>query len=564
MGLGYLGRYELIRVVGQSNDIVYEAWDPDLNRRVAVKELQVTKSSVAVDEIERRERFIREGVLESRIHDHSIVATYDVGTDSGKEFLVLEFVEAPTLSEILRIEGALDSSRASKILIGILDGLSVAHGEGIIHRDIKPANIFVLENDQIKIGDFGIAKLESDSGLTRTGTILGSVQYMSPEQVDGGPLDGRTDLWSAGVVFYEMLTGLRPFEAPTITASLIKISRADFDLSIIDDENKFFIQSLLQINPNNRPATARKAMELLNDGPLSPAVPPPLLQIPSIALASAPPVVNNINSPPFTNTSNSVPQPVLGQNHYNALSPRRKTRSRLGWTIFGLIILIRIGVAAYDVSQMDRKLPNYTSSSNQNDYYGPPQGEPADSNPYINTTNGYHNLTPNSTTGSADSGQGQNESPPDASTISGTAGNPESPGPDHPVDQVPKTEDYNTDAGDTGQVPNASSSIEVTTSPESMADPNPWPGELYPLTRQRKMTQQDLIHMGYNQFRYAINEIYARHGYVFRTGYIQHVFNQKSWYVPDAAKTIPQIEREFSEIERSNNVLLANAKVNPK
>ena len=205
------GRYvveDLIATGGMAT--VWRARDEVLARPVAVKCLR--------DELARDpaffERFNREAVASARLTHPSIVSVYDTGVDDSVYFIVMEFFEGRTLRGLMDQDGPQDAPRATGIMVPVLSALEFAHSQGFIHRDVKPANILVDPADRVKVTDFGIAKAAFTGGdLTTTGAVLGTVRYLSPEQVQGSEVDARSDLYSAGVVLYELLTGQAPFEA---------------------------------------------------------------------------------------------------------------------------------------------------------------------------------------------------------------------------------------------------------------------------------------------------------------------------------------------------------------
>jgi serine/threonine-protein kinase len=213
-----LGRYAVERELGRgAMGVVYLARDEVLQRTVAIKCIALGGSDSERDLHEGR--FRQEARAAGGLSHPSIITIYDVGREGDIAFIAMEVVEGRELRELIR-EGQVTPVLAIEIAILVADALAFAHERGIVHRDIKPGNIMVLDDGRIKIMDFGIARLQEPTVKTQTGVLLGSPQYMSPEQVSGQSLDGRADLFSLGVVLYEMLTGVKPFDAPDLTQVL--------------------------------------------------------------------------------------------------------------------------------------------------------------------------------------------------------------------------------------------------------------------------------------------------------------------------------------------------------
>jgi eukaryotic-like serine/threonine-protein kinase len=212
------GRYKVLKELGRgAMGIVYLAEDEVLSRTVAVKMIALTGSALERDMHEGR--FRQEARAAGGISHPSIITIYDVGREGDIAFIAMEVVEGRELREMIR-DGSLSLAQSIELAALVADGLAFAHERGIVHRDIKPGNIMVLRDGRIKIMDFGIARLLEPTVKTQTGVLLGSPQYMSPEQISGQSLDGRADIFSLGVVLYEMLTGVKPFDAPDLTQVL--------------------------------------------------------------------------------------------------------------------------------------------------------------------------------------------------------------------------------------------------------------------------------------------------------------------------------------------------------
>lgn len=214
------GRYRLEHELARGGmGTVWEAEDPRLSRTVAVKTLD---PAIAVDE-KLRARFRREAVAAAAVAHPNIVATYDTGEDDGVAYIVMELVHGTTLRSIIDREGPLPVERAVNIAYQVADALSVAHARGLVHRDVKPGNVLVQGDGRVKVTDFGIAKAADGTGddLTRSGMVVGTARYLAPEQVDGRTADERVDVYSLGLVLYEMLCGSAPFEGDTDLATAV-------------------------------------------------------------------------------------------------------------------------------------------------------------------------------------------------------------------------------------------------------------------------------------------------------------------------------------------------------
>jgi serine/threonine-protein kinase len=206
----FANRYEIRTQVGRGGMAdVYLARDRLLNRRVAVKVLSPTFAADPAFV----ERFRREAQAAANLNHPNIVAVYDSGQEDGVSFIVMEYVNGQTLSELLRQYGTVPPMEAVRIAADIADALEFAHRNGVVHRDVKPGNVLITPEGAVKVADFGIARAESSDTLTKTGNVLGTATYFSPEQAQGFALDGRSDVYSLGVVLYEMLTGGAPFVA---------------------------------------------------------------------------------------------------------------------------------------------------------------------------------------------------------------------------------------------------------------------------------------------------------------------------------------------------------------
>ncbi|MGH9524385.1 MAG: serine/threonine protein kinase, partial [Terriglobales bacterium] len=218
-----IGRYRIVRELGHgAMGVVYEAEDPNICRTVALKVVRTDHIGANRDEVVRR--FKNEARAAGNLSHPNIITIHDAGEHDGLLYIAMECVQGTTLADLMAKQGHMPAEKVVEIIRQVCQGLDFAHKRGIIHRDIKPANI-LLSDSLVKITDFGIANV--GDGMTITGTVVGTPNYMSPEQVLGKPLDGRSDLFSVGVMLYEMVTGERPFEGQSITTIMYKIVHED-------------------------------------------------------------------------------------------------------------------------------------------------------------------------------------------------------------------------------------------------------------------------------------------------------------------------------------------------
>lgn len=221
------GKYRIIREIARSNDIVYEAVDAAMGRRVAIKELLVPPNLTGAARQERVERFNREARAAGKLSHHNIVTVYDFGEDNGRYYIAMEYLEGGTLRDHLQAAGALPTHEAADIARQVLSALAHAHQHSVVHRDVKPDNIHIVPDGVIKLTDFGIARLTEEASLTGDGQVFGTPSYMSPEQIVGRHIDHRSDLFSAAVVLYEMLAGRKPFTGDSVVSITYAIMNAE-------------------------------------------------------------------------------------------------------------------------------------------------------------------------------------------------------------------------------------------------------------------------------------------------------------------------------------------------
>jgi len=226
---GTLGKYQIIREIARSNDIVYEAYDPLMNRRVALKELAFMPGATQQQRDDRIKRFLREARAAGTLSHPNIMTVYEAGEADGRYFIAMEYLDGHTLRNEIDTNGFLPVDRACEIADKVLMALDYAHKNGVIHRDIKPDNIQLLADGRIKLTDFGIARLTFEPNLTMDGQVFGTPSYMSPEQVVGKEIDARSDLFSMGSVIYEMVSGQKPFQGDSVVAITFAIMNREPD-----------------------------------------------------------------------------------------------------------------------------------------------------------------------------------------------------------------------------------------------------------------------------------------------------------------------------------------------
>ncbi len=247
-------RYEIVRSIGEGGMAnVYLGYDTILDRNVAIK---VLRGDLSNDEKFVR-RFQREALSASSLSHPNIVEMYDVGEDNGIYYIVMEYVEGQTLKQLLKRRGSLTLSEAIDIMLQITDGMAHAHDSYIIHRDLKPQNIMIQDDGQIKITDFGIAMALNSTQLTQTNSVMGSVHYLPPEQASGKGSTIKSDIYSMGIIFYELLTGSVPFKGEN--AVEIALKQMKEPLPDLKDENPSIPMSVENVimkatakNPKNR------------------------------------------------------------------------------------------------------------------------------------------------------------------------------------------------------------------------------------------------------------------------------------------------------------------------
>jgi len=263
------GRYEILTELGRgAMGVVYKARDPKINRVVAVKTISLA-GQPAEEELEYRERFVREAEAAGRLSHPGIVTIFDVGEEpeTRAPYIVMEFVGGQSLDKLLsRGDHKLPVETALQLTLELAEALDCAHGQGVVHRDLKPANILLTEDGHAKIADFGVAKLNL-ANHTLAGRVLGTPAYMSPEQLNGEDVDGRSDLFSLGVLLYTVLTGYKPFQGNSaLTVSFKIVNRDPIPATLLDTELPQGLDYIIaRAMAKDRAQRYQSAMEMVRD-----------------------------------------------------------------------------------------------------------------------------------------------------------------------------------------------------------------------------------------------------------------------------------------------------------
>jgi serine/threonine-protein kinase len=266
-----LGRYELLHQLGKgAMGVVYRGRDPRINREVAVKAISLADEFDPDDVEQARARFFREAEMAGRLSHPHIVTIFDAGEDRGTAYIAMELLRGKHLVDYTDSSHLLPHAIAIEIVARLADALHYAHQNQVVHRDIKPANImFDAPSGELKITDFGIARL-TDSGRTRTGVVLGTPSFMSPEQLQGRPLTGRSDLFSLAIALFQLLTGQLPFRGDNMPGLMLKIAQEPhpriraFNPALAPGFDAFFDRALAK-NPADRFESGASFAQALRD-----------------------------------------------------------------------------------------------------------------------------------------------------------------------------------------------------------------------------------------------------------------------------------------------------------
>lgn len=448
--------------------VVYYGEHITLNRPVAIKQL----SSNLTNNPQFRDRFVNEAMILAQLNHPNIITIYDLIEDNSDFYIVMEYIQGDTIDNIMKnMRAPFQLQRALNIFIQTLKAFDYAHSKGIVHRDIKPSNIILDENDTAKVLDFGIAKiLQSDLNLTKAGTKMGSLYYMSPEQVTGNTVDTRSDIYALGIVLYELLTNAIPYNLKTDTefeimqaiVNQIPVSISSFRKDIPESISSV-INKATQKAPNLRFATCKEFEKALNDSGFK------------FEEISNPININNPQPKPaqFDRTLFQAPQQNL---EYNATIKKSSNNNVI--IISGIIALTIIaGLIVF-----------FVFGNNSNDKV----------------------------------------------TVSNN------------------TSSQNTQ---TSQTTNTQNDAQKNTSSKNDRRNNSnFPGD-YPEGSTKYLTYSDISDKSKYQIKIMKNEIYARHGYIFKTNpdMVNH-FNSQSWYEPRSN----DVNNLLSDIEKSNIKFLKN------
>jgi predicted Ser/Thr protein kinase len=264
------GRYQIIEVLGKGGmGTVYKGLDPVLDRPVALKTIRLDFAFSPSEMSELKQRLMQEAKAAGKLSHPNIVTIYDVGEEAGLHYIAMEYLSGYTLEDFIQKKGVLNYRIVAKIIMQTCEALCYAHQHGIVHRDIKPANIMLLEDFHVKVMDFGIARLESTS-LTKSNVAMGTPHYISPEQLEGKPADKRSDIFSLGVVIYELLTGLKPFQGENISSLMYRIlNHEPTPPSGVDDKSPVIfdrvVSKAMAKNPEERYQDAEEIAKVMQE-----------------------------------------------------------------------------------------------------------------------------------------------------------------------------------------------------------------------------------------------------------------------------------------------------------
>ena len=342
-----LDRYEVGPLLGAGGMAeVYEGRDRLLARRVAIK---VLLSQYARDQSFLL-RFKREAQAAASLSHPNVVGVYDTGSEDGTHFIVMEFVDGRTLKDVIRQEGPLYPDRAAEICADVCGALMAAHARGLIHRDIKPGNVMLTPDGKVKVMDFGIARATTSETITQTAAVIGTAQYISPEQAQGQTVDYRSDLYSLGCCLFEMLTGTVPFTGATPVAIAYRHVREDptpprmLNPDVPPPLEAICLKAMAKL-PDNRYQTAaelRSDLERYRNG--EPVLATPLLD--SAATTQA--IPGRAAADQTAMLGGTV---AGGRTAYDYAQPDERRRTSVGWVVLSLLALVVVGLVAFLITR---------------------------------------------------------------------------------------------------------------------------------------------------------------------------------------------------------------------
>jgi serine/threonine protein kinase len=361
------GRYEILTELGRgAMGVVYKARDPKINRVVAVKTISLA-GQPAEEEREYRERFFREAEAAGRLSHPGIVTIFDVGEEpeTRAPYIVMEFVGGQSLDKLLsRDHHKLPVETALQLTLELAEALDCAHSQGVVHRDLKPANILLTEDGHAKIADFGVAKLNL-ANHTLAGRALGTPAYMSPEQLNGEDVDGRSDLFSLGVILYTILTGYKPFQGNSaLTVSFKVVNRDPIPATLLDTELPQGLDYIIARAMAKDPAERyQSAMEMVRDiqelregrEPWNKAKPPASPTIRAAAQTANDAAKSSLGQPWIAAQLLSSARSLPLEHDHSAESPLEKLRRKSLAGAFALVGLLIFGL--WVISFGPRRLP---------------------------------------------------------------------------------------------------------------------------------------------------------------------------------------------------------------
>jgi serine/threonine protein kinase len=342
-----LDRYEVGRLLGAGGMAeVFEGRDRLLARRVAIKVLQAQFARDPSFLI----RFKREAQAAASLSHPNIVGVYDTGTEDGTHFIVMEYVDGRTLKDVIRAEGPLYPERAAEICADVCSALVAAHARGLIHRDIKPGNVMLTPEGKVKVMDFGIARATTSETITQTAAVVGTAQYISPEQAQGQTVDYRSDLYSVGCCLYEMLTGTVPFTGATPVAIAYRHVREDptpprmLNPDVPAPLEAICLKAMAKL-PDNRYQTAAELhddLERFRNGQ-------PVHATPLMDSAATPEAIPRDGGADPTAMLGG-PVPADRTTRY-AEPEEEERRTSVGWIVVSLLALVAVGLAAFFITR---------------------------------------------------------------------------------------------------------------------------------------------------------------------------------------------------------------------